>query len=191
MLPVGCARAVHGFLGRNIAQCSQLWMHSSAADSLYTTLGVHHAATDAEIKRAFRQVCRVYKPPRLLSRDLRRTAAALSPQNSFPPPSFPPPPLGIMAAARLCWAEAPRLVVMMWWQVQAAKKWHPDLHGTSDEARLRFGQCLLAYQVLSEPEARRSYDLSQDGQHPAALRAASKLMAFRYAPQPRGCALRR
>lgn len=62
-----------------------------------------------------------------------------------------------------------------------AKQWHPDLHKQDDTAKAKFSRCLLAYQVLSEPDARRCYDVSQDVAKPAALRAASRVAAFRYA----------
>ena len=64
---------------------------------------------------------------------------------------------------------------------QQAKRWHPDLHQEDAAAKAKFSQCLLAYQVLSEPEARRCYDISQDVAKPTALRAASKVAAFRCA----------
>ena len=65
---------------------------------------------------------------------------------------------------------------------RAAKQWHPDLHQAGDAtAKTKFSQSMLAYQVLSEPDARRCYDLSIDKQQPAALRAASKVAAFRCA----------
>ena len=56
MTSVSSLQAARKLLTKHVSQRSHRWVHSSAADSLYATLGVHPAASDADIKRAFRQV---------------------------------------------------------------------------------------------------------------------------------------
>jgi DnaJ-class molecular chaperone len=72
-------------------------------------------------------------------------------------------------------------VVRVLVDVQAAKRWHPDLHRDSPMARDRFDRSLLAYQILSQAGARKCYDISQDRARPHALRAATRAMALRSA----------
>eukprot|EP00892_Ulva_mutabilis_P005170 jgi/Ulvmu1/3024/UM015_0064.1 len=62
---------------------------------------------------------------------------------------------------------------------QAARTCHPDLHRADPTAEQRFRRCLLAYQVLSDPKARRCHELALDTSAAPGLRKAAHTMAFR------------
>lgn len=45
-----------------------------------------------------------------------------------------------------------------------AKKWHPDMHGGSDDAKKKFQKISEAYEILSDPKKRKIYDeYGEDG----------------------------
>jgi DnaJ-class molecular chaperone len=45
-----------------------------------------------------------------------------------------------------------------------ARRFHPDLNGSSQTAESRFKEISVAYEILSDKDRRRQYDMAESGQ---------------------------